>query len=584
LDFANTKTLDPRITFTRASTGTYYDGKTVAKAEENLLIRSQQFDFFTAGNTTVISNLTAAPDGTTTADTVTENTSTSGHEIYQSFTSTTGLPYTWSVFVKANGRTKVRFRCQATAVIYDVNYDLTAVTTTNISGTGTATITDAGNGWYRITATTTSTASGTGYWQFNLLDGSSNISYTGDGTSGVFLWGAQLEQRSSVTAYTATTTAPITNYIPALQTAASGVARFEHNPITGESLGLEIEEQRTNIVLQSQFASGWTISASSISANAIVAPDGTLTGAKIVENTSAGTHGVYQALTLVTSSVYTWSVYVKYAGRQWFAMVPQSVGFSASQYYDIQNGVIGTATAGITATITSIGNGWYRCTATATSSGSSGFINTWASNADGSASYTGNGFDGYYIWGAQVELGAFATSYIPTVASQVTRSADAASMTGTNFSSWYRADEGTLYAEGLSAIGNSASANQMIASIGDGAVAQNQVTMYRSGVAILVQLTQSGGTTVSNLSSGLTATNSTNYKFVTGYKVNDFTYSVNANTVQTDTLGAVPVNVNKLDIGNWHVSVSGNWNSTIKKVAYYAKRLTNAELVSLTTV
>jgi hypothetical protein len=86
LDFANTKTLDPRITFTRASTGTYYDGKTVAKAEENLLLQSQTFDnaSWVKDNATVTANSTTAPDGTTTAETFTPTVTNGFHHISQS--------------------------------------------------------------------------------------------------------------------------------------------------------------------------------------------------------------------------------------------------------------------------------------------------------------------------------------------------------------------------------------------------------------------------------------------------------------------------------------------------------------------
>jgi hypothetical protein len=580
LDFANTKTLDPRITFTRASTGTYYDGKTVAKAEENLLIRSQQFDFFATGNTTVISNSTAAPDGTTTADTVTETASTSGHEIYQSFTSTTGLPYTWSVFVKANGRTKVRFRCQATAVIYDVNYDLTAVTATGAGGTGTATITDAGNGWYRITATTTSTASGTGYWQFNLLDDSSNISYTGDGTSGVFLWGAQLEQRSSVTAYTATTTAPITNYIPALQSAASGVARFEHNPVTGESLGLEIEEQRTNLVQRSEEFDNayWRKDSSAILSNQVIAPDGTLTADKLYDDAVGVVATIYNdtALTL-TAQAYTWSVFAKAGELNWIAISAYD-GTARRTWFNLATGAVGTNAAGNTATITPVGNGWYRCTVSRTAAATSaGYWQINLANADNIVTTPANAYSGVYIWGAQLEAGAFATSYIPTVASQVTRSADAASMTGTNFSSWYRADEGTVYVDAVPA---SVAANRSSLEITDSSGNQNNVIdvfAQRTADNLLAYVAVNNASQVS-----ITQSNA-NGKTVFAYKVNDFSATRNGATIGNDTSGLIPQGMTRAFIGDDY-NGGNSINGTIKKLAYYPARLTNAELVGLSTV
>ena len=82
LDFAKSKTVDPRITFTRASTATYYDGKTFAKAEENLLNNSQAFSNWSSSGITVTSDVEVAPDGTTTADTIIENTTTGAHAVY----------------------------------------------------------------------------------------------------------------------------------------------------------------------------------------------------------------------------------------------------------------------------------------------------------------------------------------------------------------------------------------------------------------------------------------------------------------------------------------------------------------------
>jgi hypothetical protein len=588
LDFAQTKELDPRITFTRTTEARYYDGKTVAKAEENLLLRSQEFNVspWAAGGAAVTANTEVAPDGTSTAETVTENNANTVHEIYQVFSSTTGLPYTWSGYVKANGRTKVRFRCFATAVIYDVNYDLTAVTTTNIGGTGTATITDAGNGWYRITATATSTASGTGYWQLNLLDGSSNIVYTGDGTSGVYIWGAQLEQRSSVTAYTPTTTQPITNYIPVLQTAAAGQARFDHNPVTGESLGLLIEEQRANLLQRSDdFANAyWTKTNSSIESNTVVAPDGTLTGDRLVEDTTASSNHFVVSTTITPTSgvTYTFTVYAKAAQRTWMAMQGDNAGLNGRAFFNLANGTIGTVASGTTASITSVGNGWYRCsfTRTAQAAFATGFVVQPAS-ADNTNSYTGDGYSGIYIWGAQLEAGAFPTSYIPTVASQVTRNADAASMTGTNFSSWYRADEGTLYGEVVPNTPTNNSVGQVFVDINSGTT--NRMRSFRRAGSNLntFAVTSSNVNEVTDLGTTLLL-QGVSSKTIATYKVNDFATTANADTVSTDISGILPV-VDNMLIGN-NVTNNGVLNGTIKKLAFYPARLTNAQLQSITTV
>ena len=172
----------------------------VLSARVNLLTYSEQFDnaawsknallAFGSGS---VANAVSAPDGTLTADLIVENTASSTHNVSAIFTCVSGTAYTWSAHVKPAGRTIVRMVNQATAVIYDVEFDLSgAGSSTNRSGTGTAAITALANGWYRISATATATAGGTGYWQINLGNVPNNTTYTGDGTSGVYLWGADV--------------------------------------------------------------------------------------------------------------------------------------------------------------------------------------------------------------------------------------------------------------------------------------------------------------------------------------------------------------------------------------------------------
>jgi hypothetical protein len=270
---------------------------------------------------------------------------------------------------------------------------------------------DAGNGWYRcILIGPAGTSSYAGL--YNIADADNSISYAGDITKGLFIWGAQFEQRSSVTAYTPTTTQPITNYIPTLLTAPSGVARFDHNPTTTESLGLLIEEQRTNLLLRSEdFGTTWINTESSEQTNVVIAPDGTLTADKLVENTGTDFHAIEQNIASVAAVVHTFSVYAKYSGRNiqlWFGFGDVSGNPGAN--FDLQNGTVGTTSGTITASIQSVGNGWYRCMAAATSAVTTNFqcFIGLTSSTSGSAraqSYTGDGYSGIYLWGAQLEAG-----------------------------------------------------------------------------------------------------------------------------------------------------------------------------------
>jgi hypothetical protein len=174
-------------------------------------------------------------------------------------------------------------------------------------------------------------------------------------------------------------------------------------------------------------------------------------------------------------------------------------------------------------------------------------------------------------------MAAFASSYIKTEGSQVTRSADAASMTGTNFSSWYRTDEGTVYARATtSSITTAPSIYTFVDSSGT-----NANTIYGNASATNHLVVRASGATVANLDGG-TFTNDTSSNSCGVYKVNDFALSLDGGAIASDNAGAIPV-VDRLFIGgNQTGAVSGNL--TIKKLAYYPKRLTNAELQGLTTV
>jgi hypothetical protein len=579
LDFANTEALDPRITFARASTARAYDGKTVAKAEENLLVRSEQFDnaSWTKTNTTVTANATTAPDGASTADALNETAATTFFNALQDVAVATGS-YVWSGYVKANGRTVCRLACLdgALTLVAQAEFDLTAVTSSIVAGSGTASIVSVGSGWYRVAVVATSATAGTGRWQINPCSAAGTFIYAGDVTKGLFVWGAQLEQRSTATAYTPTTTQPITNYVPVLQSAANNVARFDHNPVTGESLGLLIEEQRTNLVLRSEEFdnASWLKGATSIQSNTIVAPDGTLTGDKLVENTANAQHYAQQTITVSSGVAYTASCYVKAAERNrvniFIAQSTSPFTIHANVSVDLSNGTVVDG-SGI---VTSIGNGWYRISITGTTTSTGEFFRVSTISSGTTTSYTGDGYSGIYIWGAQLEIGAFPTSYIPTVASQVTRSADAASMTGANFSSWFSNAEGTLYGEALSQapVVN----QQFMFDISDNTISNTLTLIYReSQIAISVV------NGVSQASLAATAiTQGSNIKIGYAYKENDFAASRNGGTVATDTAGRLPI-CNTAFIGK-AATTAANFNGSIKKLAFYPKRLANAELQALT--
>ena len=364
-----------------------------------------------------------------------------------------------------------------------------------------------------------------------------------------------------------------------LQTAASGVARFEHNPVTGESLGLEIEEQRTNLFTYSeQFDNAiWAKGDVTLSVNSIISPDGVLSADKIIATSTNAAHTVGVAIPVTSGTSYTFTFYAKAGEFQFAGLLFGSAGFGTNTVdtFNLSTGIVGTNSSG-TATMTSVGNGWYRCSTTRTASATtSSTFQMRVGNNSGSTGFAGDGFSGIYIWGAQLETGSFATSYIPTVASQVTRSADSASMTGTNFSSWYRADEGTVYTETIT----SASANYFgLFSLNDGTNNNRIQTSAYSG-SIYPEAYLNGATQFYAGISGVVS--GTAYKHSFAVKFNDAIASKDGTNSALDSAFQIPVPT-QLIFGRINTN-SFPLNGTIKKFAYYPKRLTNAELQGLTT-
>ena len=238
-----------------------------------------------------------------------------------------------------------------------------------------------------------------------------------------------------------------------LRTAGINEARFDHSPLTLESLGLLVEEARTNLLVRSEEFENvaWTPSnAATPTANIAVAPNGTLTADKIITNNGLSSGLVFQTFALSASTTYTFSAYAKAVEWGWTTLQlrgPENV--SAGAWFDLTNGSVGTIDAGVSATIQAVGNGWYRCAVTKTTSTgvSTSRQRIYTTNAN-SVFTTGDGTSGIYVWGAQLEEGAFPTSYIPTTSATATRAADVASITGSNFSSWYRQNAGTFFWSG----------------------------------------------------------------------------------------------------------------------------------------
>lgn len=362
--------------------------------------------------------------------------------------------------------------------------------------------------------------------------------------------------------------------------ATNNQARFDYDPVTLACKGLLIEESRANLLLHSQdFSTTWVVSAASVSTDVVVSPDGTQNADKLIESATTATHFINQTVTTTNATVYTASVYAKAGERSAFRI--SRAGGSVGSGFDLSTQQVVNA-SGASGTITSAGNGWYRCTMTfTTASTSTGVYFELQTSASGSSqSYAGNGTNGLYLYGAQFELGAFATSYIPTTSAALTRNADVATMTGTNFSDWFNASEGTLCVQGYrdTATGVAGLSALRLASIDDTTATNSMFFTPTSSTAPRFRVRVSGSDTalISSTVSGNTVS------LCGAYKINNVDFASNANLGTPDTSAAIPT-VTQLQFGYDPLNAI-YMSGYIQKVQYYPQHLTTAELQSFSKV
>lgn len=379
--------------------------------------------------------------------------------------------------------------------------------------------------------------------------------------------------------FTRASAATRTNSKGLIETVASGAPRIDYDPVTMACKGLLIEEARTNLLTYSeQFDNAaWTKFRASVTANATTAPDGTTTADKLVEdNTANNTHYLQQSSSATNGATYTVSAHAKAAERTQCKLVLYGASEVYGAVFDLSAGTLAAQSGTGSYTIYNVGNGWYRVTITAVCNATTCY-GLYYTATGGTATYTGDGTSGLYIWGAQLEAGAFPTSYIPTVASQVTRAADVASMTGANFSNWYRQDEGAFVAASQKIASQTASTFPFILSATDGTSANEISLLWATSLNKLYGAITVSSSAVADIgTSGLTQTSSNSAALA--YKLNDAAISTNGAAVSADTSCTVPT-VDRLSIGNRNGS--SVFSGHIARLAYYPKRLTNVELQAL---
>ena len=249
------------------------------------------------------------------------------------------------------------------------------------------------------------------------------------------------------------TTATRVNSAGIIETVAINAPRLDY-PLLGGCPSILVEPARTNLVLRSEEFdnASWTKTFATITPNVTTAPDGTMTADKLVDDATLNQHRINQTPTAAIGT-YTFSVFLKKAEIDTAIMRIGLIGAD----FNLTTGTTSGANVGITSTIKNYGNGWYRCSITKTTIIANDICRINLKDSSNIV-YTGNGIDGFYLWGAQLELGSYDTSYIPTVASTVTRAADVISKTG--ISSLIGQTEGTIFWDIKDLVGTTATGNQ----------------------------------------------------------------------------------------------------------------------------
>jgi hypothetical protein len=565
------------LTFSRASNATRVASNgLIEKVRTNFVLHSEAIDnaawtkaqLNTTGTPPYI-NVAVAPDGTLTADKIIANTSNSFHNLTQAFTLSTSGLYTASAFIKPAEESivTIRFRSDSFVNGFFATFNLLTNSATGaFSGTGTfvsAKIEALADGWFRVVATGTIPSGSSVNLQYELRSNS----FAGNNSDGLFIWGAQLETGDIATDYIATTTTAVS------VGPVSGLPRLDY--LNSSCPRLLLEPQRTNTLTYSEAFDNadWSKLNLSVSANTsdTLDPAGYYGADKVTDNATNAAHLAFRISQWDTTQ-RTASVFAK-AGTSSKVYI-QNASTGQGVYADLSTATI-VVSPNFTGTLTAYGNGWYRITATHTAA-TAQTMAIGLFTGTSTASYSGTGSYAY-IWGGQLEAGAYATSYIPTLGTSVTRVADAASKTG--ISSLIGQTEGTLFVD-TNAI--PAGVNQSALAITDGTT-NNRIWLRFGSNNILNAVFITNNVVIGAINTSVIANNS-RMKIAFGYKNSDFALYVNGVLVGSQSSGTLAPSAAFSTVGFNLFPTQQNHESPVSQALVFKTRLPNSDLATLTSL
>ncbi len=385
---------------------------------------------------------------------------------------------------------------------------------------------------------------------------------------------------------TRATTATRFNSAGLIESVASGIPRLDYYTSGGTAgcPALLVEASGSNLLLQSEaFNTTWTPiglnafgSGSVANSSGTTDPFGGTNSDYIQENASAGTHLILQTPSgQVSGTTYTFSCFAKSAERTQINFL-NNAGGGANATFNLSAGTA-TLGVGVSALIQNYGNGWYRCILTYTPTTTASFnVQIRLANASGNTSYTGTGTSGVYVFGAQLEVGSIATSYIPTTTTSATRNADVVTLSGA-VSGCIGQTEGTIYLE----------TNALVSGASDlfcfARATTNTVSISKNSTNIIQAIVYTSGPSPAFFIAA-TGTVSGNLKIAVAYKTGESALYINGVQIGTSstafsfTAALTQININPTGF------FEGIGNQRISAPALYTTRLTNAQLQALTTL
>jgi hypothetical protein len=508
------------------------------------------------GASTITGNTTTAPNGTLTADTFSGNGASDLHIVLWQ-TDVIGVGNTISVYAKKNTNDFLQIYTDFVNTDF-ANFNLANGTTGSVgSSVISSSIESVGNGWYRCSFVVGSASSK--YVNFCLVTSSTaGRAETNSLSASVFLWGAQLNE-GTIKPYQKTET-------------RLNIPRLDYS--NGTCPSLLVEPQRTNLLTYSSSFdnSDWGKIGITAFANNTTAPNGTMSADKIAfTNTNSYIYPT-AVVSAITNNSFSYSVYAKADTQSAFNMlIGTPVGVWGANFDLTTQTATPFSGSGTSGKIESVDNGWFRCILTAPIP-----VVVYAEASIGFPIAGGS----LFFWGAQIEAGAYPTSYIPTTSASVTRNADVISKTG--ISSLIGQTEGTIFFDGYFG-NNSDEVYLFLQSTGSTSI-DNSIYLVKVGVGISLKVFV-GSTSQVSIQGG-SFTLGQRIKIAAAYKQNDFILYVNGTQIGTDVLGNVPTCSN-LHLGTYAGDPTNQIyiaNKGINSAILFPTRLTNTQLAQLTTI